>query len=117
MSLLTAFFSNTKLILGAVGSFVVTIFFLVFKARGREIKEQQEEIEELEREKKFNKVLSDVNDKIKDGYIKEDKEIEEHYEAKQEELYKEYDQPLSDSFLSKLRNAQGVSDADTKSPE
>jgi len=111
------FFSNIKLVLGSIASVALSIFYFIFKARGKEIEEQKREIESLEQNKKFNEVLDKVNEDIKQGFTEEEREIEEQYDDKKEIVYKATDKPLTPTLLSKLRDSQGLSDRNNESSE
>ena len=108
MSILTAFFGNAKLVLGSVVTFVAAIFLFVFKARGREIEEQQEEIKELKREEEVNSKIKETSEEIEDIYNGKEKEIEETYNEKEGFVYKTTNKPLAPTLLSKLRSVQGL---------
>jgi hypothetical protein len=111
--MLTAFFTNAKAVLGAAAGISVAIFYFIFKARGKEIEELKEEKEVLEQEKKFNKVLEDTSESIKQGYDEEELEIERHYDDKKSIVHKTTNKPLSPTLLSKLRESQGLPDDTT----
>ena len=116
--MLAAFFGNAKMVLGAAAGIAVTIFLAIFKARGKEIEEQKEEIEEFQREANFKVVLDEISEEIETGYEKKKDEIGENYDYRQTELFKTYpDKPLSPTLLSKLRDSQGLSDKRSESPE
>ena len=116
--MIAAFFANTKMVLGATIGVAVTIFLAIFKARGKEIEEQEEKIEEFEREANFKVVLDEISEDIKTGYEKKENDIGAYYDYKQTEIFKTYtDKPLSPTLLSKLRDSQGISDKRSESPE
>ena len=118
MSILTSFFGNTKAVLGAAAAIAISVFLAVFKARGKEIKEQEEQIEELERENTIAEMLVNVNIDIEKEYIEEEEQIEEEYSDKKDELFQRYtDKPLTASLLSKLRNVQGLQNQTSDSPK
>ena len=108
-------FSQIKLILAGVGTFVLGILLYVFKQRGEEIDSLKEKNESLEQKNKFNKTLDDVNEKIKEGFTEEEKEIEESYNEKEGFVYTATNKPLTPTLLSKLRDSQGLSDTDSES--
>ena len=115
--MLTAFFGNTKLILGSVITFVGAIFLYIFKARGEEIEEQKEEIRELKRKEEVNKKITKVSEETKEIYLAEEKEIEETYNEKEGFVYKTSDKPLTPTLLSKLRSVQGLQNNSSDSSE
>ena len=116
--MLAAFFANTKMVLGATVGIAVTIFLAIFKARGKEIKEQEEQIEEFQREANFKVVLDEISEDIKTGYEKKENDIGAYYNYKQAEIFKTYpDKPISPTLLSKLRDSQGLPDKRSESSE
>jgi len=115
--MLTAFFSNIKAVLGAAAGISVAIFYFIFKARGKEIEEQKEEIQELKREEEVKETIKEVSEEIEETYSEEEKEIEETYNEKEGFVYKTTNKPLTPTLLSKLRDTQGLSNNSTNSPE
>ena len=115
--MLASFFGSTKLILGTISGFVVTIFLLVFKARGKEIEEQQEEIRELKRQEEVNSKVIQVSEEIREEYLAEENEIEETYNEREGFVYKTSDKPLTPTLLSKLRGIQGLQNSSDEYPK
>ena len=106
------------MVLGAAAAIAISVFLAVFKARGKEIKDQEEQIEELERENTIAEMLVNVNIDIEKEYIEEEEQIEEEYSDKKDELFQRYtDKPLTASLLSKLRNVQGLQNQTSDSPK
>ena len=112
-----SFFSNAKMMLGAATGIVVTIFLAIFKARGKEIKEQQDQINELEREAHLAKTLDRISEEVHQDFLSEEQEIEEEFNEKDEVIYKSVDKPLTPTLLSKLRSVQGLQNNRSESPE
>ena len=108
--MLTSFFLNSKLILGTIATAIAGIFFVVFKARGKEIEEQKDEIKDLKRESEVNKHITATNEVIEQEYKDKKGEIDLDYENGLEKAYSDPTVDLSPSLLSKLRNVQGLSD-------
>ena len=115
--MLAAFFGNTKLILGSVATFTLSIFYFVFKQRGRELEQAIKEKNELERDRQIHKAIKVVDEEVHAKYKKEEAKIDEEYEEEIKELYKEVDAPLPMSFLKRLHKHQGLSNNSTNSPE
>ena len=116
--MIAAFFANTKMVLGATLGIAVTIFLAIFKARGKDIKEKEEKIEEFQREANFKVVLDEISEDMKNGYDKKEEDIGAYYDYKQTEVFKTYtDKPISPALLSKLRDSQGIQDNRSESPK
>jgi len=112
-----AFFANAKLVLGSVGALVFGILVAIFRARGKEIEEQEEEIKDLKATEKANKNIKEVSEEVESTYTEEEKEIEEHYDDLEGTIYKAVDKPLTPTLLSKLRNIQGLQNNHSNPPE
>ena len=118
MGILASFFGNTKAVLGAAAAVTLSIFLAVFKARGKEIEEQEEQIKELSREQRLSGLFDDVSEEVEKEYIEEEERIEEEYSDKKDKLFQEHtDKPLTASLLSKLRNVQGLQNQTGNTPE
>ena len=110
-------FLKIKLILASLGTVLVGILYYIFKKRGEEIEELKEEREQLSQELRTKEQIEIVTEFIEDGYRAEQIKIEEKHDEEIKKLYKTSDAPLPPSFLSKLRNVQGLSNHDSDSPE
>ena len=116
--MLASFFGNAKMVLGVAAGVAISIFLAIFKARGKEIEEQAEAIEALDRETKLADVLADVNVSIDKEYREEEERIEDEYSDKKDKLFQRYtDKPLTTSLLSKLRDVQGLQNQSDNSPK
>jgi len=111
------FFSNVKAVLGAAAGISVAIFFFIFKARGKEIEEQKEEIKELKREEEVKSKIKEVSKDVEETFDEEEREIEETYNEREGFVYKTTNKPLTPTLLSKLRDTQGLSNRSDNSPE
>lgn len=110
-------FLKIKLLLAGFGSIVVGILYYIFKKRGEELEQAEEENEELKQKLRLKKEIEIVTEYIEDGYREEQLKIEEKHDEEVKKLYKESDAPLSPSFLSKLRDIQGLSNRSSDSSE
>jgi len=95
------------MVLGAAAAVTLSVFLAIFKARGKEIKEQEEQIKELSREQRLAELFDDVSE-----------EVEKDYREEEEKLFQRYtDKPLTASLLSKLRDVQGLQNQTSNTPE
>ena len=115
--MLAAFFGNAKLILGSVITFVGAIFLYIFKARGKEIKEQRDTINELEREAHIDELVETVSEEVNKDFLAKELEIEEEFDEKEQVVYKSTNKPLSPTLLGKLRDVQGLQNSSDEHPK
>ena len=101
-------FSTIKTYLGIAMAATTAVLFGLFKWKSGQLDLAEKRVREQERELRTKEAVEAASKTVHKDYLKEQQEIEEHYDEETITQFEAYtDKPLPPSLLERLRNKEG----------